>query len=55
VLHPPRRDEEQAIDAAIERAEGIVELVAAGQFAQAMTRLHTTGKTPAAEAGTSKQ
>jgi PTH1 family peptidyl-tRNA hydrolase len=45
VLHPPRRDEERAIDAAIERAEGIIELVVAGQFAQAMTRLHTLEKT----------
>jgi len=41
VLHPPRRDEQAAIDAALDRAEGIVELLAEGRFEAAMLRLHT--------------
>jgi PTH1 family peptidyl-tRNA hydrolase len=41
VLHPPRRDEQAAIDEALDRAEGIVELVAEGRFEAAMLRLHT--------------
>ena len=51
VLHPPRRDEQLAIEGAIDRARGIVELAAAGQLAQAMTRLHTAaGAVPDAPA-----
>jgi PTH1 family peptidyl-tRNA hydrolase len=53
VLHPPRRDEEQAIDAAIDRAEAIAELLVSGQFALALTRLHTAESTTRAR--TSKQ
>ncbi len=53
VLHPPRKEEERAIEDAIERATQIVELVATGQFSQAMTRLHTTARSPGA-AGASK-
>jgi PTH1 family peptidyl-tRNA hydrolase len=49
VLHPPRRDEEQAIDGALDRAESVVELVATGQFPIAMTRLHTSTAPAAAE------
>jgi PTH1 family peptidyl-tRNA hydrolase len=41
VLHPPRRDEQAAIDEAVERAEGIAELLAEGRFEAAMLRLHT--------------
>ncbi len=48
VLHPPRRDEESAIGEAIDRGRGIVELAVAGQFARAMTQLHTA---PAAAQG----
>jgi PTH1 family peptidyl-tRNA hydrolase len=50
VLHPPRREEEQAIDGALERAESVIELAAAGQFPAAMTRLHTGAAAPAPEA-----
>ncbi len=41
VLHPPRREEEARIDAAIERVDEVIELIVAGQFSVAMTRLHT--------------
>jgi peptidyl-tRNA hydrolase, PTH1 family len=41
VLHPPRRDEQTAIDEAMSRADGIVELLAKGEFEAAMLRLHT--------------
>ena len=41
VLHPPRRDEQAAIDEAVGRGEGIVELLAEGRFEAAMLRLHT--------------
>ncbi len=41
VLHPPRRDEEQAIGAALDRAEDVLELLVGGAFQPAMTRLHT--------------
>jgi PTH1 family peptidyl-tRNA hydrolase len=41
VLHPPRREDEEAIDAAILRAQAVVELAVQGQFAPAMTLLHT--------------
>jgi PTH1 family peptidyl-tRNA hydrolase len=41
VLHPPRRDELAAIDEAVGRGEGIVELLAEGRFEAAMLRLHT--------------
>jgi PTH1 family peptidyl-tRNA hydrolase len=41
VLHPPRREEQAAIDAAIERGEAIVDLLAEGKFEAAMLRLHT--------------
>lgn len=42
VLHPPRREELAAVEVALERAEAVIELAVAGQFAQAMTRLHTS-------------
>jgi PTH1 family peptidyl-tRNA hydrolase len=41
VLHPPRRDELAAIDEAVGRGEGIVELLVEGRFEAAMLRLHT--------------
>jgi PTH1 family peptidyl-tRNA hydrolase len=41
VLHPPRREEQAAIDDAVERGESIVELLAEGRFEAAMLRLHT--------------
>jgi PTH1 family peptidyl-tRNA hydrolase len=41
VLHPPRKDEQPAIDQALERAEGIVDLLVDGKFEAAMLRLHT--------------
>jgi len=41
VLHPPRREEEQAITAALDRAEDVLDLLLAGRFQQATTRLHT--------------
>ena len=41
VLHPPRKEEQSAIDAAIERGETIVELLVEGKFEAAMLKLHT--------------
>ncbi len=41
VLHRPRKDEAVLIDAAIERAQGVVDLIVAGKFEAAMLRLHT--------------
>jgi PTH1 family peptidyl-tRNA hydrolase len=41
VLHPPRRDEQTLIDEAVDRAEGIVELLAAAKYEAAMLKLHT--------------
>lgn len=41
VLHRPRKDEAVLIDQAIERAQGVVDLLVAGKFEAAMLRLHT--------------
>jgi PTH1 family peptidyl-tRNA hydrolase len=41
VLHPPRHDEQTLIDEAIDRGEGIIELLACGKFEAAMKKLHT--------------
>jgi peptidyl-tRNA hydrolase, PTH1 family len=41
VLHPPRREEQTLIDEAVERAEGIVDLLVSGKFEAAMLKLHT--------------
>ena len=41
VLHPPRKDEQPAIDQALERGEAIVDLLVDGKFEAAMLRLHT--------------
>ena len=49
VLHPPRRDELTAVDSAMDRAQSVIELAVDGQFANAMTRLHTIAAAPPAE------
>ena len=41
VLHPARREQEQAIEAAIERAQSILELAASGRMEQATMQLRT--------------
>ena len=41
VLHPPRREEAQVIDLAIDRAQGVVEPLVRADFAGAMKLLHT--------------
>ena len=41
VLHPPRREEQALIDEAVDRAEGIVDLLVSGKFEAAMLKLHT--------------
>ena len=41
VLHPPRREEQTLIDEAVDRAEGIVDLLVSGKFEAAMLKLHT--------------
>ena len=43
VLHVPRREEAAAIEEAIARVDGVLELVVQGQFERAMMRLHSTG------------
>ena len=42
VLHVPRRDEEPLIEEAIDRVDGVLELMVQGQFERAMMRLHTS-------------
>jgi PTH1 family peptidyl-tRNA hydrolase len=41
VLHRPRKEDAVLIDEAIERAEGVVDLLVAGKFEAAMLKLHT--------------
>ena len=41
VLHPPRKDEQAAIEQTLERGEAIVDLLTEGKFEAAMLRLHT--------------
>ena len=41
VLHRPRKEEVALIDAAIERGQGIVDLLVGGKFEAAMLKLHT--------------
>jgi PTH1 family peptidyl-tRNA hydrolase len=41
VLDPPRKDEQPAIDQALERGEAIIDLLVNGKFEAAMLRLHT--------------
>lgn len=50
VLHPPRREEQERIEAAIDRAQDVIELLVKGRFPAAMTRLHTPPQGPAAAA-----
>jgi len=40
VLHPPRRDEQDALDAAIDRSRAIVPWLLAGRFDKAVAQLH---------------
>ena len=44
VLHPPRRDEQTAIDGAIERGMDVLPELFDGDAEGAMTTLHTTGR-----------
>ncbi|HUN93645.1 MAG TPA: aminoacyl-tRNA hydrolase [Burkholderiaceae bacterium] len=53
VLHPPRRDEQQAIDEAIDRALDAVPLLVDGQFERAMMKLHAAPRRPS-DAGTER-
>jgi PTH1 family peptidyl-tRNA hydrolase len=41
VLHPPRKEEQAAIDSAIDRGETIVDLLVEGKFEAALLKLHT--------------
>lgn len=41
VLHRPRKDEAKLIDEAIDRARGVVDLLAGGKYEAAMLKLHT--------------
>jgi PTH1 family peptidyl-tRNA hydrolase len=41
VLHRPRKEEAELIEAAIERGQSIVDLLVAGKFEAAMLKLHT--------------
>jgi PTH1 family peptidyl-tRNA hydrolase len=43
VLHVPRRDEEAAIEDAIDRVDAVLDLMVQGQFERAMMRLHSSG------------
>jgi PTH1 family peptidyl-tRNA hydrolase len=43
VLHVPRRDEQTAIEEAIDRVDGVLDLMVQGQFERAMMRLHSSG------------
>ena len=42
VLHPPRRDEEMAIEQAIGRVDDVLEMMVQGQFERAMMHLHSS-------------
>jgi PTH1 family peptidyl-tRNA hydrolase len=53
VLHPPRREDREAIEAEIARALAIVPDCVAGRMEAAMLKLHSRPK-PAAEAGAAK-
>jgi len=43
VLHPPRRDEQDALDAALTRCRVVVPMLLAGRFDQAVAQLHSNG------------
>ena len=44
VLHPPRKEEQALIEAAIDRGLGVFDLVLADKMAAAMHKLHTRPK-----------
>lgn len=46
VLHPPRKEEQELIEAAIERGIAVFDLILADKMAAAMHRLHTKPKPP---------
>lgn len=50
VLHPPRREEQEAIDSAIAKSLDVWPLIAAGNMEAAMLKLHTKTTPPAAAA-----
>jgi PTH1 family peptidyl-tRNA hydrolase len=43
VLHVPRREEQAAIDEAVDRVEAVLDLMVDGQFERAMMKLHSRG------------
>jgi len=47
VLHPPSREQAEAIEASIDRALQVVPLLVDAQFDRAMMKLHAAPKTPA--------
>jgi PTH1 family peptidyl-tRNA hydrolase len=51
VLHPPRRDDADAIDAALERGLSAIEPMIAGRSAEAMKSLHSAPPAPPASKG----
>ena len=46
VLHPPRKEEQALIEAAIDRGVGVFDLILADKMAAAMHKLHTKPKPP---------
>jgi PTH1 family peptidyl-tRNA hydrolase len=48
VLHMPRRDEQAAIDEAVDRVDAVLDLMVEGQFERAMMRLHSRPADPPA-------
>ncbi|HTS22929.1 MAG TPA: aminoacyl-tRNA hydrolase [Casimicrobiaceae bacterium] len=52
VLHPPRVEEQQAIDNAIDRALAVWSELSSGEIERAMLMLHTRPRSPAAGEGT---
>jgi len=54
VLHVPRREEEAAIEEAVTRVDGVLELMVQGHFERAMMRLHSSGSRKKDE-GTNKK
>ena len=54
VLHPPRQDQERAIAGAIERAQSVLELAAAGRLDLATMQLRMAAAKAAAAAATAR-
>ncbi|MBR7784293.1 aminoacyl-tRNA hydrolase, partial [Undibacterium luofuense] len=44
VLHRPRKEEQPLIDEALAKSMDVLPLMVTGEFAEAMTRLHTSAK-----------